>query len=180
MNCPKCQNEMEIRKIGTVTVDECVGCKGVWFDKDELRLSKDQKDPGLNWLDFELWKQEDKFRVSEKPISCPKCNVNMNAITYGDTEVEVDYCVSCNGVWLDGGEFEKIIEALTEEVLSKSSGDYVKASLTEAKEIITGPEGLLSEWSDFLTVLKFLETRFFVENPKLLDILQDIQRSGPK
>jgi Zn-finger nucleic acid-binding protein len=39
-------------------------------------------------------------------MQCPKCSARMEQMKrFG---VEIDYCTSCNGVWLDRGEIEKI------------------------------------------------------------------------
>ena len=180
MKCPRCDKELETRTIGTVKIDECVGCKGVWFDEDELRKAKDETDADLNWMDFELWKHQDRFHVSTKPSTCPKCNVDMAAIDYDRTKVEVDYCTKCKGVWLDADEFKKIIDALTEELLAKSVSEYVKASVEEAKEIIAGPERFISEWKDFLTVIRMLQYRILTKNPRVSKALADIQAAGPR
>lgn len=37
LDCPVCARLMKRRELGIVTVDFCGGCKGVWFDHDELR-----------------------------------------------------------------------------------------------------------------------------------------------
>lgn len=42
-------------------------------------------------------------------LMCPNCNVSMQAVTRSD--VELDMCPSCRGVWLDRGELEKILSA---------------------------------------------------------------------
>ncbi len=179
MNCPKCKEQLHSRHLGEVQVDECTKCKGIWFDKDELRQVKDQADSDLNWMDFELWKHEDLFQVSAKPLKCPCCSLDMVAINYDKTNVEIDHCVKCGGTWLDGGELEKIITALEDELNEKTVSEYVKAAIAEAKEIITGPESFISEWKDFAAVLKMLQLRVFVENPKLTQTLLDLQKSGP-
>lgn len=179
MICPKCNQDLQTQIAGTVEIDVCEKCNGIWFDEDELRKCKDQADMDLNWMDFDLWKHEGHFRVSEHEHKCPKCQIEMAAIDYDKTDIEIDFCVKCKGVWLDGGEFEKIIDSLAEELLTKSSLEYLKTTLSEAKEIITGPEGFISEWRDFLTVIKFLETRFFIENPKLAEILKNFQKNSP-
>lgn len=179
MNCPRCHKKLKTQKIGAVDIDECSGCKGMWFDKDELRKAKDETDPDLNWMDFELWKHQDRFHVVAKPIKCPKCNNTMAAINYGKTKIEVDYCTHCRGVWLDAGEFKKIIEALTEELETKSVSEYLKSSIEEAKEIITGSESFISEWKDFLTVIRMLQYRILVSNPKVSKGLANIQARSP-
>jgi Zn-finger nucleic acid-binding protein len=168
---------MRKHMIQEVQVNECTACNGIWFDDDELRKAKDQADPDLKWMDFDLWKHKDRFRASEKPAKCPKCSVNMAAIIYGTTGIEIDHCVECKGVWLDGDEFRKIIESLTEELVTKSSREYLSATLAEALEIITGPESFISEWRDLLTVMTMLEYRVLSENPKLHDKLVSIQET---
>lgn len=170
---------MQKRKIGTVEVGECAGCKGIWFDEGELRKAKDEADPDLNWMDFELWEHEDEFHVAVKPITCPRCDVQMAAIEYGTTKVEINYCTKCKGIWLDTDEFKKIIDALTEELLTKSVHDYVRASVEEAKEIVAGPDTVMSEWKDFLTVVRMLEYRILSKNPRVSKALTAIQTNIP-
>lgn len=179
MQCPKCNDTMEVKKIENVEIDVCSKCTGVWFDQNELRKAKDQTDPDLNWMDFEIWKHEDRFKFSQKPIQCPKCQIDMVIINYEDSDVEIDYCPQCQGTWLDEGEFNNIIDALNSELANKSIPNYVKASLEEAKEIITGPESFISEWKDFVTVLRMFQYRFFIENPKLQDTVINIQKGFP-
>jgi len=64
------------------------------------------------------------------------------------------------------GEFQNIIDALTEELLAKSSSEYLKVTLEEVKEIFTGREGYISEWRDFLTAARFMLYRIKVEGMK--------------
>lgn len=179
MDCPKCHESMEAGNIENVEIDKCPKCNGIWFDQDELRQAKDQTDPDLNWMDFEIWKHEDHFKFTARTLKCPICKINMVAIDYGETGVEIDYCPQCRGTWLDEGEFGKIIDALHTELATKSISDYTKASLKEAKDIITGGEGLISEWKDFTTVLRMFRYRFFIEKPKLLDTVINIQKANP-
>ena len=79
------------------------------------------------------------------------------------------------GVWLDAGELEKIIDSLSEELLTKDVPDYLRASLEEAKELVTGPESFLSEWKDLGTVLRMLQYRILGENPTLGRRLAEFQ-----
>lgn len=41
-------------------------------------------------------------------MNCPKCNVNL--VMSERQGIEIDYCPTCRGVWLDRGELDKIIE----------------------------------------------------------------------
>ncbi len=40
-------------------------------------------------------------------ITCPECESAMKAVPRG--EIVIDICPSCRGVWLDGGELEKLL-----------------------------------------------------------------------
>jgi len=126
-------------------------------------------------MDFELWKHEDRFRASERHVDCPKCGTSLVSIDYDRTGVEVDFCARCRGVWLDSGELEKIIVNLSEELLTKDVSDYVRASLEEARELVTGPESVVSEWRDLSTVLRMLSYRLLSDNPTVGRLLAEFQ-----
>ncbi len=132
MMCPKCEKELRQCTIGTVKLDECIACEGIWFDNDELRKCKDQTDSDLNWMDFEIWKHKDKSEARSRNLACPQCKQSLVTVDYADTGVEIDYCPKCKGTWLDKNEFEKVVEALTNELLTKSFSEYIKASIEEA------------------------------------------------
>jgi Zn-finger nucleic acid-binding protein len=177
--CPACQATLAARTLGSVELDECPLCGGTWFDEDELRKVKDAADHDLTWLDFELWKHKDRFRVEARPERCPRCRKSMVAIDYDKTGVQVHYCTDCRGVWLDRGALQRIIAALEHELVNMSAAEYLKATLQEAKELVTRPEGFVSEWRDFLTVAHLLEMRLFVEHPGLLQLILGVQRGSP-
>ena len=42
-----------------------------------------------------------------RELECPACKEPMIVVEYGD--VEIDTCLSCNGIWLDGGELEALV-----------------------------------------------------------------------
>jgi Zn-finger nucleic acid-binding protein len=175
MNCPHCQIELETNSIDDIKIGECRDCQGIWLDAERLRLLKDQADPDLQWMDFELWNHADRFHITEKPVDCPACAVALVAIDHSNTGVEIDYCTACRGVWLDANELGKIIAHLSEDVLATGSSEYLRASLEEAKELVTGPESFLSEWKDLATVLRMLQYRLLGENPKLGQALAEFQ-----
>ena len=41
-------------------------------------------------------------------MNCPNCNVTL--VMSERQGIEIDYCPSCRGIWLDRGELDKIIE----------------------------------------------------------------------
>ncbi len=71
-----------------------------------------------------------------------------------------------------GRTLEKIVS-------TKSASEYVKDVFREFLEIATGPEGRISEVKDFLVVLKLLELRIAVENPRIAEAAQKIYQLWP-
>ena len=177
--CPVCDVPLEPRKDVSVTVDVCPAGHGAWYERDELRQAKDAADRDVRWLDTDLW--SDAAQASAEPSArrCPGCRSRLVQVAYGDTDVQVDACPSCEGVWLDTGEFERIVHALHEETTGKPLPGYVKASLEEALEILAGPESMVSEWKDFTTVLRLARYRLLAEHPGLRDSLLAMQRANP-
>ena len=109
----------------------------------------------------------------------PICNKPMVSIAYGETGVAVDYCEDCKGTWLQKDEFKKIIAALEDELTAKPFSEYVRDTIKEAVEIVSGPESLISEWKDFSTFFRMLQYRILVEKPELHDALINFQKSNP-
>ena len=73
MECPNDKEKLEKILFHNVEVDYCPRCLGLWFDSDELRLAKDEKDKQLNWVDVDLWRDKLKFQVKQGGKHCPVC-----------------------------------------------------------------------------------------------------------
>ena len=175
MECPRCGKELLNRSINEIEVHECDKCEGIWFAKDELRKVKDKADSDLNWMDFDILKHKDRFKAITTEYNCSLCKKPMNILDYDTTKVKINFCAQCEGIWLDKKVLNKLINALEEELLTKSLGDYTKATLKEAKEILTGPETFLSEWKDFTTILRLLQYRILSLKPTVIKSLVTFQ-----
>jgi Zn-finger nucleic acid-binding protein len=176
MDCPNDGSTLENYEVDSVDVGKCPQCQGLWFTKGELLQAKKAEGLDESWLGFDLWSDQDAFKAEKSSRKCPTCGHAMAEITYGTTDVKVDYCLEEHGIWLDQGEFESIIDALQEEILSKSLPEYVSISLEEAKEIFTGDKGPIHEWKDFHQVYRLMVYRVLVDNPKLMDFLITLGR----
>jgi len=180
MKCPDCQNKLESIDCKGIVVDECVSCKGRWFDRGELRKAKDKEDDDIRWLDFDPFgKDIERLSVPSKGKKCPKCLKTMSSLKYRASGIIIDKCSSCEGVWLDHGEFEKIIKYLEHIMLTKPASEYTKDTFKQFVEIFTGPEGTVSEVKDFMAVLNLLRLRLAVENPKIVETSQKIYKYTP-
>ena len=178
MKCPRCI-DVELTHIHSILLDECSQCGGVWYDNDELRRAKDAEDPDLAWLDFKFMEHEDLCAPSNCASNCPACNSALVSLEYDKTGVVIDACPACAGIWLDAGEFASIMQSLEDEAVSMDLSDYLRAALREAREIISGPESRMSEWRDLKRVLRLMGMRLYVQKPKLVERMLEIQKRSP-
>jgi len=176
MKCPNCKVNLEKTILSNVQVDYCPICLGIFFEKDELRIAKDEKDKNLSWLDIDLWKDKSKFEISKEKLLCPACKLPLYTITYGTSDIKVEVCSVCEGVWLDRGEFKKIIEYLQKEAQYKILQDYFSNLTQELKEVFSGPEPLKEEISDVLVMLKLINYKFVVQFPVLIEIISKLPK----
>lgn len=171
---------MQNKHIGDVTIDECMQCRGIWFDPGEIDEIKDEISSDLRWMDFELWRKKADFKVEFDPLNCPRCKESaLTEVAEQVSGTSIRFCAQCRGNWLSVGDFAKIITALTTQVDNRTVSDYIKESLKQAGELLAAKENPISEWQDLKTVLRLLKYRFFVEHPKLKALLEDLQKTLP-
>ena len=171
MLCPVCKVNLETAIFYGVEVDYCPRCLGFWLEEGELTLTKDHKDRNLRWLDIDLWKDPEKFKVVRKEKECPVCRLPLYEVNYGDSEIKIDLCNVCRGIWLDRGEFKKIIKYLRKRADFETLNHYLKNLSQEFWEIFIGPQTFQEEVSDFLAVLKLLNYKFIFQYPVISRII---------
>ncbi|HDL74774.1 MAG TPA: hypothetical protein ENH06_00090 [bacterium] len=185
MNCPSCKTQLEKAILCNVEVDFCSKCLGIFFQENELEWAKDEKDRNLRWLNIDLWKEKEKFKISPPfKVSghkkyqkiCPNCRMPFYEVSYGDSDIKVDLCNICYGIWLDRGEFKKIIKYLKEKADFEILENYTKNLIKEFWEIFTGPKSLRNELSDFLTILKLLRYKFMVQHPNISKMILNLPK----
>lgn len=113
MNCPTCEAPLEARTRYNVRVDTCAKCRGMWFDTATLRrylgrLLTERKD--IPHDTPELHKQAAAVKnLKEETRACPRCEIAMGKINYAyDSNVFLDRCPECEGLWVDDGEILKL------------------------------------------------------------------------
>lgn len=110
--CPHCFVTLEEETVrgekGTVTVDVCPECDGLFLDQGEIEQITGHKE-----LDQLL---TDYLGVdSDSRLVCPDCGSVMDAEDAGG--VELDVCLECHGVWADDGEIEALLDVDPETFL---------------------------------------------------------------
>jgi Zn-finger nucleic acid-binding protein len=113
--CPKCPGKLETLDIEGVKIDHCNECEGIWFDQSELEqiLKKDSfhiDSPDLNGQKFDGKEITGALKelLDSRPSHCPKCKQKPELLRIkqkkSKTEIFMDKCPVCGGIWLDGGE----------------------------------------------------------------------------
>jgi len=170
MKCPKCDRTLESIVINHNKVDRCNLCGGIWFDKDELKNVKDERDHNLSWLDFDLWSDEGKLKPSGTFVDCPRDGKPLFKIKYGPSDVMVDICLDCHGVWLDKDELDKILKELKEKVNKETLPEYMKDLGEEVKDLIFEPGNSKEELRNIAIIMKLIEYRLAAQHPKISEI----------
>lgn len=177
MECPNKHKE-PLQKVlfHNVEVDYCSECLGIWFDEDELRLAKDDRDKQLDWLDFDVWRDKSKFEVFNINKRCPVCRIPFVQVAYDNSSVKIDFCKHCNGLWLDRGEFKQIMVYLNKKFDYEILHHYAKNLTNELWEVFAGPEVFRKEVGDFLSLLKLLNYKFVTQHPHVNEMINNLPK----
>jgi rhomboid family protein len=113
MICPTCGAGLKRFKYRGLVVDTCCGCQGIWFDPGEMMeyiefLLDDDADIPEAKIDLgsEVITERE---ISESTRTCPHCNATMQKLNYAyDSNIILDKCSICEGLWADGPEIEKL------------------------------------------------------------------------
>lgn len=123
--CPKCVTSKLLHvERGGMTVELCPSCRGLWLDPGELTVM------------LELYRRLDADAGGNAGVFCLRCgDIEMRELRFPGTEVELDCCPRCQGVWLDDGELH-LLRAKVAELVPHDEPDLAEraaALLTEAE-----------------------------------------------
>lgn len=143
MDCPVCGKSMVEKDFGGVQIDVCSkGCKGIWFDWQEL-IRLDENDEGVGEALEGALKSPRVNEADREPPNCPKCGLVMHTHKYSSAkEVNVDECYGCGGFFLDSGELREIRESYMSE---EERDAYVQKLLDEIPEYKAMEEEMKAE-----------------------------------
>ena len=143
-------------------VEMCQDCGGIWFEQDNfgdvlrgLAASRNIPDDVV-----EFFKRRDVLppnKVQEKEKTCPRCRKQLRKFNYSyDSNVILDKCPDCAGIWADKGELERAAtylkgdpraDAIGQGLAELSKRDYPDADYLERRDRI-GAWGIVIPWSD--------------------------------
>ncbi|MBN2020361.1 MAG: rhomboid family intramembrane serine protease [Sedimentisphaerales bacterium] len=154
MKCPVCSNNLRVICRGSTAVNTCVNCGGIWFDRDELLpFVKDLSDKHPFSPEeptfFRPRDVNDLSRLDEERRICPRCQCTMKKVDYcADSNIFIDRCPNCRGVWTDYGEARRIARYL------KSN----PAAVTFAEDVVS-KDRKLTAWEDITDTCRVLRTK---------------------
>jgi len=115
LGCPACSGAAMTPLVDgeiPLEIDFCPLCRGIWFDHEEIRQfirSKKFKELFLDGKGKKRAPIGPLMTAGQKARSCPRCLKKMEQHTH--REVLFDFCSSCQGIWLDDGEINQIVES---------------------------------------------------------------------
>ena len=116
MNCPNCQMLLEPYEHDGLTVNTCRHCGGIWFDEGELRdyledLLHEKQDIPYSPIQMNPPKALGENDLKPTNKLCPRCNQPLHPFNYCyDSNIILGKCPVCSGIWVDGGEIEKLAQ----------------------------------------------------------------------
>ncbi len=128
--CIKCDTEMIPKMVEDVEVDYCPKCRGLWLDRDEIRLLAGKSDETLAEL-RELVQEggaEEPAPSTVKP-PCPACGSKLTLAVFGS--IYMEHCSACDGIYLDRGELDKAMFVV------KARGDEIATIVALARSVVT-------------------------------------------
>ena len=168
--CPTCGHYLAVYALAPIEFEACPHCHGLWLEKQTLKELKNKESEGqLHWLNREV---ENIGRAAAVPSGrqCVKQpGQPMFSVVFGGSSVVIDWCPECDGIWMDGGDFDSIVRYLDEEARLATKDDLKREISADVDE------GKIADASAAATAL--LNTTIF-EHPRLVEFFNSLRVIG--
>ncbi len=172
MKCPACNNDFESKKHGTLEIQTCPSCQGMFIFQEELEEIETKKDPALALINLELWKHRDKYEILQGNENCPSCAQPFHCISYPQSKIKIHVCHECRAIWLKENELKELHDYLESKLSSESLGALIKDAGHELSQIFLGKDTP----KNIHLVFKILEYRIFSEFPFIKNLIQSLPK----
>jgi len=121
----------------SVIVDFCSKCKGIWFNSCDFgqfvkALSQSEQIKPEKTLLYHKRQVKSIYALKEGQRACPNCGRGMQKFNYsGDSNIFLDKCPNCDGVWADAGEAQAIAGYLKEDPQTTAIGRTIAESMVK-------------------------------------------------
>lgn len=139
--CPNCEIGLQtvaLSREGTLHIERCSECFGLFFDPGELEVLLEDSVAPVADFNLPLLQNINRERYqADRPVKylkCPVCQVLMNRMLYGyQSGVVVNRCKG-HGVWLDNGQISHLLE------WKKAGGQLLDRKKAAERQARTGGE----------------------------------------
>jgi len=131
LECPRCREDMQALKLGSVAARECAQCGGLWLDPESLQTLANAREESAGVVTALAARVplNDAAPDVVRYIPCPRCDKLMNRSNFARSSgVILDVC-KAHGVWLDRGELQRVLGFV-------ESGGLTVARAREREELI--------------------------------------------
>ena len=114
MICPSCQSSLTFEEVYYCKIFPCTRCDGIWLSAEIfprlasiLAVNVDKSDHDY----LKLFKPREVAFPDPKnrPRLCPECQAAMKEFNFAyDSNIFLDKCPRCGGIWTDAGEILKV------------------------------------------------------------------------
>jgi Zn-finger nucleic acid-binding protein len=158
LDCPCCEQQMQVRAVGGVAIQECPECNGLWVPGDQFdalvnKAIEAQKKRPTSGLAAPKKHSPYSVDVKVQYRKCPACKGHMSRKNFGKRSgVIVDWC-SKDGTWLDADELEQIagfimkggLQASGAGSLQSAGPGFGQGRTAEQMEALMSAEKLMAE-----------------------------------
>ncbi|MEK6777527.1 MAG: zf-TFIIB domain-containing protein [bacterium] len=132
--CPRCKKPLEPLIMDEDEYDLCPECGGLWLDRLEFHRAT-RESTVYREVTIKKEYMREPSKDSAGYIPCVRCGKLMIRENFGKISgVLIDQCGK-HGVWLDGGELEKIRHFIADGGLEKSQDREIEKNRAKLKEI---------------------------------------------
>lgn len=103
-------------------VSSCPDCRGEFVDVSRLKIIEKRKEVQFDAEEAARLSRAKTGPTADAQLACPRCSSLMKKGRYPHTDVVVDHCESCSGLWLDDQELEKLQVLAEERELAPPAG----------------------------------------------------------
>ena len=163
MQCPRCSASLRAEKHQHVEFHICPTCRGIWvsggqFQALTVMVAAEGEVESSVKLTFERRKA---LRPSkDNPMRmCPTCDFAMREFNYAyDSNVFLDRCEQCKGIWLDPNE----IVDIAKHIQYNPKLDAFEKGLIHKYNLQKDEGGKELEWYDYLLTGAYIILRLLV------------------
>ncbi|MDP2876325.1 MAG: zf-TFIIB domain-containing protein [Holophaga sp.] len=148
--CPECRIPLVTQKVGSLQLDQCHRCGGLWLDLklfEEIAADRETQGEVLGALPGEGPKGQ-VFETTVRYRPCPACGKFMNRSNYARISgVVLDTCKE-HGIWFDRDELRRVLAFIEVGGLDKARNRQIQELEDKKRLAAMAPTQPGADWSE--------------------------------